>query len=123
MKISSHLFLFAHLLLTSFRYNILSSLMNHHGMSCAEFTNTGGSSCHNWFLDVMSEFISDNLSTGVICQPDIVLGRNCDQPQTFMQFSMIYEFFIRVYLNYGDRDAGLRNAIVGIPSNFYEFGL
>jgi len=70
----------------------------------------------------MQEFIEDNLSTGAICQPDKVVGTECNQPQTFMQLSMMYEFFCRVYSNYGDLNNGLFKAIVGIPKTLYEHG-
>ena len=133
-------------------------------MSCAEFgKGSHGSLTHNWFMNIMQEIIRDNLSTGTICQPDVNPGRRCEQPQTFMQVSMMYgrfiahsveritltidcisnvylrfqtihvikllshlhslEFFVRVYLNYGDLYGGLRKAIVTIPRNLYHFGM
>ena len=93
------------------------------GMNCAEFGRDGANQCNTWFLAVMSEFISDNLSTGSICQEDIVLGRRCPQAQTFMQVSMLYEFFVRVYLHYGDLDGGLLRAVTGIPEGLYTYGI
>ena len=84
-----------------------------------------GLDCHNWFLAVVSEFIEDNLSTGNICQPDNVKslgnGRSCPQAQTFMQVSMMYEFFVRVYLSHGDLNGGLLKAVQGIPEGLFEF--
>ena len=46
------------------------------GLNCAEFGLNNGGSCDTWFKAVMQEFIEDNLSTGAICQPDIVTGRH-----------------------------------------------
>ena len=73
----------------------------------------------------MNEFIEDNLSTGSICQPDDVKfldnGRSCPQAQTFMQVSMMYEFFVRVYLSYGDVNGGLLKAVQGIPEGLFLF--
>ena len=93
------------------------------GMNCAEFGLDNGNTCDTWLKAVMGEFIDDNLSTGAICQPDVVSGRQCPSAQTFMIVSMMYEFFMRVYLNHGDLNSGLQNAIVGIPQNLYEFAI
>ena len=97
------------------------------GCNCAEFGKEGGNLCHNWFMAVMSELIVDNLSTGSICQPDTVRtdgnGRTCPQAQTFMQVSMMYEFFMRVYLNYGDLNGGMLKAVQGIPENLYTYAV
>lgn len=93
------------------------------GINCSEFGKEWGDSCNTWFLQVMSEFITDNLSTGSICQPDQVSGTTCPQAQTFMQVSMMYDFFVRVYLHYGDIDGGLLKAIHGIPEGLFNYAI
>lgn len=94
------------------------------GLNCAEFAHSGGNQCNDWFLAVMSEFIEDNLSTGSICQPDVVSGNSCPQAQTFMQISMMYEFFARSYLHYGDiNNGGLRKAVLGIPEGLFHHAI
>ena len=105
--------------------NILNQGVLQHieaGMNCAEFSKSGGSQCHTWLLEVMQEFLDDNLSTGAICQPDIVIGRNCPQPQTFMQVSMMYEFFVRAFSNYGQQLNG-NGLLTGIPENLFNYGI
>ena len=94
-------------------------------MNCAEFSKSGGLQCQTWLLEVLQEFIDDNLRTGAICQPDIVIGRNCPQPQTFMQVSMMYEFFVRAYSNYGRQlnGNGLLKAVTDIPENLLNYGI
>ncbi len=107
------------------RLDISRGVMQHMeaGFNCAEFGRDGGSDCHNWFMAVLSEFIQDNLSTGSICQSDAAVGTSCPQPQTFMQVSMMFEFFMRAYLNYGDLEGGLLKAMGGIPENLYTYAV
>ncbi|MEM6995129.1 MAG: hypothetical protein AAF721_31740 [Myxococcota bacterium] len=89
--------------------------------NCAEFVpGDEGRGCHDKLAEIMAEIAEDNLSAGMICQPDLP-SDVCWAPQQFMLNSMMYGTLMRHYLNYGG-DA-LRRALVEAPRTLYRLGM
>lgn len=93
--------------------------------NCAEFVpGAQGQACHDRLQQVIGELAQDNLRAGLMCQGDVPVANNCGQPQKFMQNALMYPFFHRYLLNYGDVAGGrIAAALVGDPVNYYDYGM
>ena len=92
--------------------------------NCAEFVaGADGLACHNRLQQVVTELAQDNLAAGIMCQGDIPSAVLCGQPQKFMQNALMYHFFHRFLLNYGDIGTLISDALVGDPLNYYNTGM
>ena len=94
--------------------------------NCAEFVpGAQGQQCHDKLMELLVELGEDNLRAGIMCQGDVPAANSCFTPQQFMQNSLIYGFFHRTYLNYGDPSpsGSIARALVEAPLNLYAFGL
>ncbi len=92
---------------------------------CAELVpGSQGRACHDRLQEVLAELAEDNLRAGLMCQGDVPSATVCGQPQKFMQNALMYPFFHRLLLNYGDVAGGrIATALVGDPLNYYVYGM
>ncbi|MEM7018728.1 MAG: hypothetical protein AAF512_15475, partial [Pseudomonadota bacterium] len=71
--------------------------------NCAEFVGGAeGQACHDHLVNIMQEFSNENFANGYLCAQDNPTAADCRSPQQFMANSLMYPFFHRMYLNYGD---------------------
>jgi len=107
--------------------------------NCAEFVpgNTG-LQCHNTLTQLVEEISRDNHKANLLCQgyPGLVNGMNnsdipvtatptqCLTPQQFMTNSLIYPFYYRYLLNYGDTvNNSIRTMLMVHPLVHLQFGI
>lgn len=93
--------------------------------NCAQFVpGDAGATCRERLDDLVAELVEDNLSHGVMCSSDIPSESSCWTPQTFMQASMHFAFFVRIQRAIGDPTGGeLASALAEIAHNYYVWGL
>ncbi len=92
--------------------------------NCAEFVpGADGDACRARLGEVVTELAQENLAPGMMCQGDIPSATTCGQPQQFMQNALMYLFFHRYLLNWGDAAGLLRRALVNGPVHHYNFGV
>ena len=103
--------------------------------NCAEFVpGTQGQACHDKLLEIYDELALDNLNAGLMCQrfeanclgePPPALTA-CFTPQQFMINSLMYQFFHRLWANYGEPPSStslVRDALVCGPVAQYDWGI
>ena len=94
--------------------------------NCAEFVpGNRGLQCHDKLMELLVELGEDGLRAGVMCQADIRPTESCYTPQQFMQNALMYGFFHRAFLNYGDPSpsGSIGRALVEGPRQLYDWGL
>jgi len=105
--------------------DITRQVIQHYEMlaNCAEFVpGATGTDCRARLTELVEELATDNLAPGVLCQGDIPSPVTCDQPQQFMQSSLMVHFFHRYLRNWGDAAGLLERALVNGPRIYYEQG-
>ena len=124
--------------------NVLNNtrqVMQHFEMlaNCAEFVpGNVGQQCHNTLTQLVEELSRDNHKSNMMCQgfPGLVNGMNnsdipaastateCLTPQQFMVNSLIYPFYYRYLLNYGDtNNNSIRTMLMIHPLTHLQFGV
>ena len=107
--------------------------------NCAEFVpGQLGQDCHNTLIQLVEEISRDNLQPGLTCQgyPGLVGGMNnsdipngatpstCLTPQQFMVNSLIYPFYYRYLMNYGDTSHNtIRPTLLQMPLTHLQYGI
>ncbi len=107
--------------------------------NCAEFVpGQTGASCHQSLKAVMAELSRDNNSANLICQgypglingmqnsdiPNGAVSPSCLTPQQFMVNALIYQFYHRYYLNYGDTQPNsIKTMLMKLPYTHMEYGI
>jgi len=89
--------------------------------NCAEFVpGAEGQACHDKLKHIMQEFNNENFANGYMCLEDNPGANECFMPQQFMQNSLMYPFFYRIYLNYADTfGSNLKKMLVNQPWTYY----
>jgi|GEM_PF-1341579 len=124
--------------------NVLNNtrqVMQHFEMlaNCAEFVpGSIGAQCHQNLIQLVEEISRDNHKPNMMCQgyPGLVNGMNnsdipsastpttCLAPQQFMVNSLIYPFYHRYLLNYGDTsNNSIKSMLMIHPLVHLQFGI
>ena len=107
--------------------------------NCAEFVpGQEGADCHTTLMQVIDELSRDNNRPNLMCQgyPGLISGMNnsdipinaaspsCLTPQQFMVNALMYQFYHRYYLNYGDTPSNsIRDMLIQMPLVHLEQGI
>jgi hypothetical protein len=107
--------------------------------NCAEFVaGSVGQQCHDTLIQLVEEINRDNHQANMLCQgyPGLINGMNnsdipagatpteCLAPQQFMVSSLIYPFYYRYLMNYGDTsNNSIRTLLMVHPLTHLQFGI